>query len=585
MFLFRLFRSFLPLHNPIGFGASDFIELALAAMLVLLVLARARIEPWGRRLAERTGWCMLVLAALPIVLRLALLPHHPVPTPRICDEFSYLLLADTLAHFRLANPTHPMHAFFEALFVQQEPRYASIYPLGQGIVLALGRMIFGHPWAGVALSVGALCALCYWMLRAWTTPGWALTGGLLAVFTFGPLNLWMNGYWGGAVSAVAGCLVFGALPRLRDSGRTRDAVWLGLGLGLQLLSRPFEFLFLAASVLVFGRQIRRRLAAVAMLALLPAAGLMLLQNKAVTGSWTTLPYVLSRYQYGMPTTFTFQPNPTPHRPLNQEQRVDYELQSDIHGRDPETPARYLRRLADRVRFYRFFFLAPLYVALPAFLLRLRDARLARVLLCLLIFSLGANFYPYFYPHYIAAAACLFVLVAVTALERLGAQGRARDRPALCGAFSVLVRPAPHRQRATLEVRTLGQHRARRSRRPRRHRSPPGAGARQATGLRPLRSEAPAGGVGAQCRGYRQRARRLGKRPGRRGKCEAPAILSRSQSMAAGAGRETAENFNVSMKTRGIGLNGPRKCETPKVPSCPRVFPEHSPSHTVKHWHS
>ena len=35
MFLFHLFRSFLPLHNPIGFGASDFIELALAAMLVL----------------------------------------------------------------------------------------------------------------------------------------------------------------------------------------------------------------------------------------------------------------------------------------------------------------------------------------------------------------------------------------------------------------------------------------------------------------------------------------------------------------------------------------------------------------------
>jgi len=33
MFLFDFFRSFLPLHNPIGFGASDFIELALAALL------------------------------------------------------------------------------------------------------------------------------------------------------------------------------------------------------------------------------------------------------------------------------------------------------------------------------------------------------------------------------------------------------------------------------------------------------------------------------------------------------------------------------------------------------------------------
>jgi hypothetical protein len=50
----------------------------------------------------------------------------------------------------------------------------------------------------------------------------------------------MNTYWGGAVSATAGCLVFGALPRLREYGRFRDAVWLGLGLGLELLTRPFE---------------------------------------------------------------------------------------------------------------------------------------------------------------------------------------------------------------------------------------------------------------------------------------------------------------------------------------------------------
>jgi hypothetical protein len=422
VFLLRLFQSFLPLHNPIGFGVGDFIELGLAALLVVLILARRRIEAFGRRLSERTAWCMLMLGALPVALRLALVPTHPLPVPKICDEFSFLLLADTLTHFRLANPTHPMHAFFEALFVQQEPRYASIYPLGQGMVLALGRMIAGHPWAGVALSVGAMCALCYWMLRAWTTPGWALTGGLLAVATFGPLNLWMNGYWGGAVSGVAGCLVFGALGRLATGVRARDAVWLGLGLGMQMLTRPFEFLFLAVSAVVFLFPLRRgwrKWAPPAALAMLPAIALTLLQNQAVTGNWSTLPYVLSRYQYGVPTTLTFQPIPEAHRPLNREQRVDYELQSDIHGRGPETPARYLSRLAGRVRFYRFFFLAPLYVVLPALLWKLRDGRFARIALCLALFALGSNFYPYFYPHYIAAAACLFVLAAVIALDRMG----------------------------------------------------------------------------------------------------------------------------------------------------------------------
>ena len=62
--------------------------------------------------------------------------------------------------------------------------------------MEIGRVIFGIPWAGVVLSTAAFCALCYWMLRAWTTPVWSLAGGLLAVIEVGPLNSWMNGYCG-----------------------------------------------------------------------------------------------------------------------------------------------------------------------------------------------------------------------------------------------------------------------------------------------------------------------------------------------------------------------------------------------------
>ena len=56
------------------------------------------------------------------------------------------------------------------------------------------------------------------MLRGWATPGWALVGGLLAVCEFGPLNMWMNCYWGGAVSASAGCLVFGRIASAAGIG-------------------------------------------------------------------------------------------------------------------------------------------------------------------------------------------------------------------------------------------------------------------------------------------------------------------------------------------------------------------------------
>jgi hypothetical protein len=412
-------------------SASDFLEFIIAAALLFLALAWRRwIEPLGRRLAERTGWCMLLLAALPVALRLFLLGNHPVPTPDIYDEFGHLLVADTLRHFRLTNPPHSLHQFFETFFVLQEPTYSSIYPIGQGLCLAIGRMLFGSPWAGVLFSTAALCALCYWMLRAWTTPLWALAGGLLAVFEFGPLSQWMNSYWGGSFAAAGGCLVFGALPRLRDRGSLASGALLGVGLAMNLIARPYEGIFLGLSVILFLIPVlrdvspdhpRRRLIArslpLALIVLLPAVGITLLQNRRVTGSWATLPYQLSQYQYGVPASLTFRPDPVPHRDLTPQQQLEYKAQLAFRP-DRETIQTYLLRLEYRVRFYRFFFLPPLFVALPFFLWALKEKRFQWVLLTLLIFALGINFFPAFQLHYLAAVTCLFVLMSVAGLERL-----------------------------------------------------------------------------------------------------------------------------------------------------------------------
>ena len=427
--MFDLFRSFLPIENPLGFGAGDYLELLLAVMLLLAALIwRSRTEPRARKLAQRTVWCLVLLAALPVVLRLLLLPHHPAPSPDVYDEFSHLLVADTLRHFRLANPMHPLHQFFETFFVLQTPSYSSIYPLGQGMAMAVGWMIFGTPWAGVMLAVATFCALCYWMLRAWTTPGWALAGGALAVMEFGPLSQWMNGYWGGALAAAAGCLVFGALPRIRQGSRRRDALLLGLGLAIHLLTRPYETLFLGLAVVLFflpalriPGEARRLLRAVAVASLVvaPAIGLTLLQNRQVTGSWTTLPYAVSQYQYGVPTSLTIQPRPTPHLPLTAQQQLDYRMQTSFQPPGGESLRTYLERLEYRVRFYRFYLLPPLYLALLAFLPALREYRFAWVAMTLTLFALGANFFPAFQVHYIAAGTCLFVLMSVTGLQRLG----------------------------------------------------------------------------------------------------------------------------------------------------------------------
>jgi hypothetical protein len=427
--MFDLFRSFLPIENPLGFGAGDYLELLLAAMLLLAaVVWRNRLEARACRLAERTAWSMALLAVLPAALRLALLPHHPVPSPDVYDEFSHLLVADTLRHFRLANPPHPLHQFFETFFVLQQPSYSSIYPLGQGLALALGWTLFGTPWAGVILAGAAFCPLCYWMLRGWTTPGWALAGGALAVMEFGPLSQWMNGYWGGFVAAGAGCLVFGALPRLRRASRRRHAVLLGLGLAVHLLTRPYETLFLGAAVALFfvpgvraAGEARRlaRIAGLAALVVAPAIGLTLLQNRQVTGHWTTLPYSLSQYQYGVPASLTIQPNPVPHMQLTPQQEMDYRMQMSFQPYGGESLRTYLERLEYRVRFYRFYFLPPLYLALAAFLPALRQYCFAWAAATLGLFALGTNFFPAFQVHYIAAVTSLFVLISVTGLARLG----------------------------------------------------------------------------------------------------------------------------------------------------------------------
>ena len=417
----------------------DLLEIGLGVLLLFCALVwRPYLQSVAARFAQRTLPCMIFLAALPVALRLLLLPHHPVPTPDVYDEFGHLLVADTLRHLRLSNPPLPMPQFFETFFVLQRPTYSSIYPLGQGLALAFGWTLFGLPWAGVLLVTGLFCALSYWMLRAWVAPSWALLGGLLAVIEFGPLSMWMNSYWGGSLAAAAGCLVFGALPRLVRLPNKRNAGLLGLGVAVHVLTRPYESIFLVASIGLFlipflkhsvrGSLVRWRaileLALAVVIAMLPAIALTLLQNRSVTGSWTTLPYTLSQYQYGVPAALTFQKPVTPHNSLTPQQALDYRMQRSFQSR-PETVQSYLLRMEYRVRFYRFFFLPPLYIALAAFLFTVRTYRDGWVLITLLLFALGVNFFPAFQFHYLAAVTCLFLYVSVAGLERLS-----RWRPAI-----------------------------------------------------------------------------------------------------------------------------------------------------------
>lgn len=211
----------------------------------------SKIEGLLNRLAQRRGWAVVAVGLSALALRAALLPVAPIPAPQVHDEFSYLLMGDTFAHGRLANPTHPMWMHFETFHVNQQPRYVSMFYPAQGVFLAAGQVIFGNPFWGVWLSVGIMCAAICWMLQAWVAPFWALLGGLLAVIRLGTFSYWANSYWGGAVAAIGGALVLGGFPRIKKDCRTRDAVLMGLGFVILASSRPYEGLFLSVPVLAY----------------------------------------------------------------------------------------------------------------------------------------------------------------------------------------------------------------------------------------------------------------------------------------------------------------------------------------------
>ena len=278
-----------------------------------------RLEMQLARIARRKPLAVLLAGLAPLVIRALLAPVLPVPTPRVHDEFSYLLAADTFAHGRLVNPVHPLWVHFESMHILVRPVYASIYPVAQGLILAAGQVLGGRPWIGVWLSMGAMCAALCWMLQGWVPPGWALLGGALAVARFGVFSYWMNSYYGGAIAATGGALLLGALPRAFRRRGWKDFAAMGTGLAILANSRPYEGMVLgltvALAIWVWIGQTKARIgpAWLPLILILGAtAAAMGYYSSRFSGNPLMLPYSLYRNTLTMAPHFIWQsPRPEP----------------------------------------------------------------------------------------------------------------------------------------------------------------------------------------------------------------------------------------------------------------------------------
>ena len=425
------------------------IEFALVLISIVLAFCFPQVRSnWFRTaeqqfaaLARHRRLACLVVGIAALGARAAVLPLLPVPQPRTDDEFSHLLLADTLAHGRLANPTHPMWIHFEMFHVLMRPTYASMYPPGQGIALAVGQIIARQPFVGVWLSAAAMCAAICWMLQGWLPAEWALLGGAIAIMRFCVFSYWADSYWGGAVAATGGALVLGALPRILRSPRSGDALLMGLGLAILANSRPYEGFILslpvAAALLIWLSKMKgpqfwatvRSILAPLILVIIFAVTATGYYYWKVTGSPFRMPQQVERDTYAVAPYFVWQsPRPEPvyrHDALRDFYLHDEMVSYDAYRQRTHTVGGLFVASVIRIVYVWIFFLGPvltlpLLMAIAALPYGLSWAGMnwqTRFLLLASAVSIaGIGIEVFFFPHYAAPMTGLIYLVIFSAMR-------------------------------------------------------------------------------------------------------------------------------------------------------------------------
>ena len=413
----------------------------MVAGLSLLVIFPDLGSRWFRlaglvlgRIARRRPLAIVVVGLVSLTISAALSSLVRMPQPYAHDEFSYLLAGDTFAHGRLSNPTHPHWEHFETFHVIQHPTYASKYPAGPGLVLALGQKLGGHPIVGVWISTALASAAVCWMLFAWLPPRWALAGALLTALH--PMVIeWSQSYWGASVALGGGALVLGALGRLLRTSRPLSGVMMALGMAVLAISRPYEGAVLCALVVgaLLWHRLRRRdpirlsasTLAAFLIVLLPALAALGFYNLRVTGHPFRLPYQVHEATYGITPLFIWQrprPEPSYRHTVLRDFHVDLET---VAYRHQQSLPDWLSTARDKyselavIHFptaFRYLVLAILVLTIPGVIRY--DPRGTLILIVLAAFIVGTLPEIFMSHRYTAPAASLLFLLVLRSLRRV-----------------------------------------------------------------------------------------------------------------------------------------------------------------------
>ncbi len=422
--------------------------LGAALLLARLVMMRwlPIINPpaWLAWVLARDGRAVLLVIVAALLGRACLLPVLGIPEPRNSNEYSYWLLADTFAHHRLTNPTPAAWQHFETLHTNVQPTYHSKFPVSQGLVLAFGEILFHQPWVGVYLSTALLCGAICWTLQAFLPPGWALLGGLFAVFRLALFSYWMNSYFGGSAAAIGGAVALGTIVRLFDPDASdRKRMFLAAAFAISLLilatSRPYEGFAYSIPLLAYAcyqtaltRRLPRKqlLAPILTIVTIGLVGILLLgyYNRRTTGSALLMPYILTERTYSPLPLFLWQ---KPNTDLVFRDPIFVQYYRKL---DPEYQQMQSLRGLGHVEFKRlllnwFFYVGPA-LSVPVLLgilLSLKDPRLRLALFAVLSMGIAHFLSVHSTQHYLAPATVVVYLFAVEGLHYLWDQRGSWER--------------------------------------------------------------------------------------------------------------------------------------------------------------